>query len=93
LKYAGVKCVVAESFARIFYRNSINIGLPVLECPGITGKVREGDILSVDLTRGEVINQTKGERLEGSKLPDFILEIINDGGLIEHLKKRLGGGR
>ena len=93
LKYAGVKCVVAESFARIFYRNSINIGLPVLECPGITGKVREGDILSVDLTRGEVINQTRGERLEGSKLPDFILEIINDGGLIEHLKKRLGGGR
>ena len=93
LKYAGVKCVVAESFARIFYRNSINIGLPVLECPGVTRKVREGDTLSVDLTKGEVINRTRGERLEGSKLPDFILEIINDGGLIEHLKKRLGGGR
>ena len=90
LKYAGVRCVLAESFARIFYRNAINIGLPVLECPGISRKVNPGDNLTVDLAEGKVRNDTKGVTLEALKLPDFLLSIIRDGGLIEHLRRRLG---
>ncbi len=90
LKYAGVKCVLAESFARIFYRNAINIGLPVLECPGVSDKIGPGDILSIDLSEGLIVNETRNERLRANKLPSFILEIIEDGGLIEHLKRRMG---
>jgi len=89
LKYAGVRGVLAESFARIFYRNAINIGLPVLECPGISDKVDSGDELFVNLADGRVVNLSKDESFQALKLPDFILEIINDGGLIEHLKRRL----
>ena len=89
LKYSGVKCVVAESFARIFFRNSINIGLPVVECAGISGAVEMGDELLVDFDKGEVRNLTKGKTLMGIKLPAFILEILSDGGLIENLQKRL----
>lgn len=88
LKYAGVKCVLAESFARIFYRNAINIGLPILECPGIPQRVSEGDELNVDLDRGLIRNESKKVELKATPLPEFILELINDGGLIEHLKKR-----
>ena len=89
LKYSGVKCVIAESFARIFFRNSINIGLPVVECAGISGAVEEGDELAVDFDKGEVRNTTQGKTLKGTKLPAFILEILSDGGLIENLQKRL----
>jgi 3-isopropylmalate/(R)-2-methylmalate dehydratase small subunit len=93
LKYAGVKCIVAESFARIFYRNAINIGLPVIEAPGISGLVKDGDILTVILDEGKILNETSGNVIMASKLPDFILEIIRDGGLIEHLIKVIRGGR
>jgi 3-isopropylmalate/(R)-2-methylmalate dehydratase small subunit len=89
LKYSGVKCVVAESFARIFFRNSINIGLPVVACAGISAAVETGDELAVDFDKGEVHNVTKGRTLKGTKLPAFILEILSDGGLIENLQKRL----
>ena len=89
LKYSGVKCVVAESFARIFFRNAINIGLPVVECNGISKAVENGDDLAVDLDKGEVRNTTKGKTLQATKLPAFILEILSDGGLIENLQKRL----
>ena len=89
LKHAGVRCVLAESFARIFYRNSINIGLPVLECHGISSKVEEGDELTVDMQKGLVKNQLKNSTLNATQLPAFILEILNEGGLIEHLRKRL----
>lgn len=89
LKHAGVKCVVAQSFARIFYRNSINIGLPVVECPSILGKISEGDQLLVNLAKGEIKNLTKNVTLQSSELPDFILEIVSSGGLIEHLRRRL----
>ncbi|MEM1550434.1 MAG: 3-isopropylmalate dehydratase small subunit [Candidatus Bathyarchaeia archaeon] len=91
LKHAGVKCILAESFARIFYRNAINIGLPVLETPGVTAKVNEGDILSVYLDEGKVVNESSGEIIFANSLPSFILEIIRDGGLIEHLIKVIGG--
>ena len=89
LKYAGVKCVLAESFARIFYRNAINIGLPVLECKNVAGKVEEGDVLTVDLKTGMVKNESTGITLSATQLPPFILEILSDGGLIENLRKRM----
>jgi len=89
LKYAGVQCVVAEFFARIFFRNAINIGLPVIECRGISAAVETGDEVSVDFEAGEVLNLTKGQTLRGTKLPPFILEILSDGGLVENLRRRL----
>ena len=89
LKYAGVQCVLAESFARIFFRNSINIGLPVIECKGISAAANEGDEVAVDFEAGKIQNVTQKKKLQGTKLPPFILEILTDGGLIENLRKRL----
>jgi len=89
LKHAGIECVLAESFARIFYRNAITIGLPVLECSGISSKVEEGDELGVDLRAGEVENKSKNLVLQATQLPEFIVEILDDGGLIEHLRRRI----
>lgn len=89
LKYSGVKCVLAESFARIFYRNSITIGLPVLVCPGVSDKVKDGDELMVDLQTGKVEDKTNGAVSQATKLPEFIMEILEDGGLISHLKRRI----
>ncbi len=89
LKHAGIKCVLAESFARIFYRNAINIGLPVLECPGVSSKVGDGDELAVNLEAGMIENRSKNSTFQATKLPAFIMEILNDGGLIEHLRKNL----
>ncbi|MEM3047126.1 MAG: 3-isopropylmalate dehydratase small subunit, partial [Candidatus Bathyarchaeia archaeon] len=66
LKYAGASCIIAESFARIFYRNAINVGLPILECRGISGKVSEGDLLEVDLGKGRILNVTKREEYQAS---------------------------
>ena len=88
LKHAGVKCVLAESIARIFYRNAITIGLPVLECPEGAKKVEGGDELVVDLKAGKVENITKTLVLRVIPLPGFMMEILEDGGLIEHLKGR-----
>ncbi|MCW4014853.1 MAG: 3-isopropylmalate dehydratase small subunit [Candidatus Bathyarchaeota archaeon] len=88
LKYSGVQCVLAESFARIFYRNAITIGLPVLVCTGISSKVKEGDELAVNLQMGKVENKTNGSVLQATKLPEFIMEILENGGLISHLKRR-----
>jgi 3-isopropylmalate/(R)-2-methylmalate dehydratase small subunit len=88
LKYSGVRCVVAESFARIFFRNAINIGLPVIECKGIAEAVEDGDEVAVDFDTGEVCNVSKRKALHGTKLPPFILEILSDGGLIENLQRR-----
>jgi 3-isopropylmalate/(R)-2-methylmalate dehydratase small subunit len=89
LKYAGVQCVLAESFARIFYRNSINIGLPVIECKGIHKAINEGDEVSVDLEDGKIQNLPRKQTLQGTKMPPFIMEILADGGLIENLRKRM----
>jgi len=89
LKYSGVKCVLAESFARIFFRNAINIGLPAIEFKGISQAVETGDQLAVDFEAGKVENISKGIRFEVDKLPAFTLEILSDGGLIENLRKRI----
>ena len=89
LKYAGVKCVLADSFARIFFRNAINIGLPVIEYNGISAAISNGDEVTVDLESGTIQNLTKGGIFQPAKLPSFILEILADGGLIENLRRRL----
>ncbi|MDQ1254488.1 MAG: methanogen homoaconitase small subunit [Euryarchaeota archaeon] len=83
LKHAGVSCIIAKSFARIFFRNAINIGLPLLEADI---DCQEGDIIRVDLLKGEVVVPQKGI-FAGNKLPDFLLEILTDGGLVAHRKK------
>ena len=88
LKYSGVKCVLAESFARIFYRNAITIGLPVLVCPEVSETVKEGDILGINLQTGKVEDKTNSSVLQATKLPEFIMEILDNGGLISHLKRR-----
>jgi 3-isopropylmalate/(R)-2-methylmalate dehydratase small subunit len=90
LKSAGVRCVIAESFARIFYRNSINIGLPALECQGILEKVEEGDLLSVDPKAGVIDNQTRAVTMKASPLPQFILTLLEEGGLIPHVRGLIG---
>ncbi len=88
LKYSGVKCVIAETFARIFFRNAINIGLPVMECKGISAVVDDGDELAVDFKAGTVQNLSEDKSFQVTKLPPFILEILSDGGLIENLRRR-----
>ncbi len=87
LKHSGVKCILAENFARIFFRNAINIGLPVLESKGISENVDEGDELRVNLSVGVVENLSKKEVLQVTPLPDFLLKIL-DQGLIEYVKHR-----
>ena len=89
LKYSGVKCVIAETFARIFFRNAINIGLPIIECKGISDAVDNGDELTVDFETGTVQNLSNGKSFQVAKLPPFILEILSDGGLIENLRRRM----
>jgi 3-isopropylmalate/(R)-2-methylmalate dehydratase small subunit len=89
LKYSGVKCVIAESFARIFFRNAINIGLPVIECKDISEAVSDGDKLTVDFETGKIENVSKGKCFQVKKLPPFIQEILSDGGLINNLQRRL----
>ena len=90
LKYLGIGVVVAESFARIFYRNAINLGLPILIAPGIVGKTKPGDTLEIDLEKGIIKNMDTGENIEAVPLPKFVMGILNDGGLIPNLRKRLG---
>jgi len=89
LKALGLGAVVAESFARIFYRNAINQGLPILICPGVSKQVEEGQKLEIDLRSGTVKNIRTGATLQAQPLPDFVLEILEAGGLIPWLKRRL----
>jgi 3-isopropylmalate/(R)-2-methylmalate dehydratase small subunit len=93
LKAAGVSCIVAQSFARIFFRNAINIGLPLLESDEAVGKTDDGDTLEVDLAKGKIKNLTKKAEFKAKPYPDFMAELIADGGLIEHTKKRLSRRR
>jgi len=88
LKAAEVSAVVAESFARIFYRNSINQGLPVLTCPGVRKGFKSSDAVEVDLKGGTVRNVTSGKVFKVEPFPDFILEILRAGGLLPYLKRK-----
>lgn len=87
LKAAGVKLILAEFFARIFYRNAINLGLPIVECEGISEKLSIGDEVKVDLAKGEVEIVKSGEKLSTTPIPEFLLERINKGGLISQLEE------
>ncbi len=87
LKHAGVSLVIAESFARIFYRNAFNIGLPLLICKEAVENVDGGDILEVDLTTGRITNLSKGKEFYANPIPDFLMEIVKEGGLSEYYKK------
>ncbi|MDI3547975.1 MAG: 3-isopropylmalate/(R)-2-methylmalate dehydratase small subunit [Halanaerobiales bacterium] len=85
IKYAGIGAVIATSFARIFYRNAINIGLPVIECD--TSGIEAGDQLEVDLKKGVIRNLTKDQVIRVKPLPDVMIKILNDGGLVGHFRK------
>ncbi|NQT05346.1 MAG: 3-isopropylmalate dehydratase small subunit [Dehalococcoidia bacterium] len=93
LKAVGISCVIARSFARIFFRNAINIGLPLLESDEAVDNTEAGDIVEVDLSKGEIKNVTRNLTFTASPYPDFMAEIISSGGLIEYTKKRLTSGR
>ena len=86
IKECGISCVIAATFARIFYRNAINIGLPIVECPEASEKIQPGDQISVDFDTGVITNLTKGERYQGEPFPAFIQGIISAGGLMNAIK-------
>ncbi len=90
IKGAGVSCIIAESFARIFFRNAINIGLPILESPEAARDAQQGDTLSVDLISGTIINLRTGKTYQASPYPPFVLKIINAGGLVPYTRNELG---
>jgi len=89
LKAAGVSCVIAASFARIFYRNSINIGLPILESPEASQAIAEGSVVIVDVATGKISDQTTGKTYQAAPFPPFMQSLINAGGLIEYVKNKL----
>lgn len=88
IKSCGVKCVIAPSFARIFYRNSINIGFPIMECPEAAADIKAGDQIDVDFATGKIVNQTTGKTYQAAPFPEFINGIIDNGGLMASLKAR-----
>ena len=92
LKGTGVSAVVASSFARIFFRNAINTGLPIVTCPEAVAATDAGDEVEVDVASGQVRNVTKNQTFEAEPLPDFIMDIVRRGGLVEWVKSRVGAG-
>ena len=88
IKASGIDCVIAKTFARIFYRNAINIGLPILECPEASEKIQDGDEVSIDFDNGVITNETKGETYQALPFPDFIKDIMAKGGLIAQISGR-----
>ncbi len=87
IKASGISCVIAKTFARIFFRNAINIGLAIIECPEASEKIADGDKVSIDFDTGVITNETKNETYQGQPFPEFIKEIINAGGLLKSIKK------
>jgi 3-isopropylmalate/(R)-2-methylmalate dehydratase small subunit len=88
LLHSGVRTVVARSFARIYYRNAINNGVAPLVCPEAVDGIRDGDQVAIDLAQGTITNTTRGETYRFEPLPDFLRAILDDGGLVAHLRKR-----
>ena len=88
IKSCGVKCVIAPSFARIFYRNAINIGMPILECPEAAEAIQAGDTVTVDFKTGVITDETLGKTFQAAPFPEFIEGIIQSGGLLNSLKAR-----
>ena len=87
IKASGVFCVIANDFARIFYRNALNIGLPIMECPEAVKGISAGDNIDVDLEKGTIKNLTTGKEYKAKPFPPYIIELINDGGLVKHIQK------
>ena len=92
IRACGVRCVIAASFARIFYRNAINIGFPILECPEAAAAINNGDTVSVDFATGKIIDETTGETFQAVALPPFIEKIVEHNGLLPYLKARMEKG-
>ena len=88
IKAAGVSCVIAETFARIFYRNAINIGLPIIECPEAAKNIEEGNEIEVDFDSGKIYNKTKNEEYQGQAFPEFMQKIIKAEGLINYINNK-----
>lgn len=88
IRESGVACVIAKSFARIFYRNAINIGFPIMECPEAAADIKVGDQIDVDFATGKIVNQTTGKTYQAAPFPEFINGIIDNGGLMASLKAR-----
>jgi 3-isopropylmalate dehydratase small subunit len=88
IKACGVSCVIAESFARIFFRNAINIGLPILENKDLSKDVEQGDVIEVDLSRGEIGDQTRGNKYATQPFPGFMQEIVKAGGLMKYIRRK-----
>ncbi len=88
IKASGISCVIAETFARIFYRNSINIGLPIIECPEAARSIEDGDQVEVDFDSGRIYNRTKGTEFQGQAFPPFMQNIIEAGGLVNYINKK-----
>lgn len=88
IKACGVSCVIARSFARIFYRNSFNMGLPIFECDGAVETAQTGDVIEVDIDTGEIRNVTRNLSFKAAPVPPFMQELVNSGGLLESIKKR-----
>lgn len=89
IKCAGVSCVIASTFARIFYRNSINIGMPILECDEAANDIKDGDEVSVNFDTGVITNVTTGKTYQSEPFPGFIKEIMADGGLVKHTSNKI----
>ncbi len=89
IKACGVSCVIAESFARIFYRNAFNMGLPILECPEAVKEINSGDIIRVNLSTGEIVNETSGKTYQAIPIPQFMRNLIQAGGLIPYIKSKM----
>ena len=88
LRAAGVSCIIAKSFARIFYRNSLNLGLPLLESPEASEGIKEGDRVRINLSTGEILDLTLNRKFFATPIPVFMQSLLEDGGLIRHLRKR-----
>lgn len=88
IKAAGVSCVIAETFARIFYRNSINIGLPIIECPEAAAAIQNGDIVDVDFNTGTITDETTGKPYQGQAFPPFMQGLIDAGGLVNYVNSK-----
>jgi 3-isopropylmalate/(R)-2-methylmalate dehydratase small subunit len=92
LKRTGIGCIIAEYFARTFYRNGFEIGMPILECQGITDHVSGGDVLRVDIESGKIVNETTGHELQAKPTPPFLLDMLKAGGLIAMAEQLAGEG-
>ena len=88
IKASGISCVIAKTFARIFYRNAINIGLPIIECPEAAKNIEEGNEIEVDFDSGKIYNKTKNEEYQGQAFPEFMQKIISNGGLINYINNK-----